>query len=78
VFNDSNLWFIGASVGFRDHLAAVLPRRTVVYKMLAVLFNDEKSAYEGARALTELNKEGSIDVFAAAVLQKVAKGWVDT
>jgi uncharacterized membrane protein len=46
--------------------------------MLAVVFNDEKSAYEGARALTELNKEGSIDVFAAAVLQKDAQGWVDT
>jgi uncharacterized membrane protein len=46
--------------------------------MLAVVFNDEKSAYEGARALTELNKEGSIDVFAAAVLQKDAHGSVAT
>jgi uncharacterized membrane protein len=46
--------------------------------MLAVVFNDEKSAYEGARALTDLNKEGSIDVFAAAVLQKDAHGWVAT
>ena len=49
-----------------------------MYKMLAVVFNDEKSAYEGARALTDLNKEGSIDVFAAAVLQKDAHGWVAT
>ena len=49
-----------------------------MYKMLAVVFNDEKSAYEGARALAELNTQGSIDVFAAAVLQKDAKGWVDT
>jgi len=46
--------------------------------MLAVVFNDERSAYEGARALAELNKEGSIDVFEAAVLAKDAKGWVTT
>ena len=50
----------------------------VVYKMLAVVFNDEKSAYEGTRALADLNKEGSIDVFAAAVLEKDAKGHVAT
>ena len=49
-----------------------------MYKMLAIVFNDEKSAYEGARALAELNTEGSIDVFAAAVLQKDAQGWVVT
>jgi uncharacterized membrane protein len=46
--------------------------------MLAVVFNDEKSVYEGARALSELNSEGSIDVFASAVLQKDAHGWVAT
>src|SRR5262249_59020394 len=46
--------------------------------MLAVVFDDEKSAYEGARALAELKTEGSIDVFAAAVLQKDAQGWVAT
>jgi len=49
-----------------------------VYKFLAVVFNDEKSAYEGARALSELNTEGSIDVFVAAVVQKDAQGWVTT
>src|SRR3974377_1736338 len=46
--------------------------------MLAVVFNDEKSAYEGARALADLSSGGSIDVFAAAVLEKDAKGWVTT
>jgi uncharacterized membrane protein len=46
--------------------------------MLAIVFNDEKSAYEGARALSELNTEGSIDVFVAAVVQKDAQGWVTT
>jgi uncharacterized membrane protein len=49
-----------------------------VYKMLAVVFNDEKSAYEGARALADLKAEGSIDVYAAAVLQKDAHGWAAT
>lgn len=49
-----------------------------MYKMLAIVFNDEKSAYEGARALAELNTEGSIDVYAAAVLEKDARGWVTT
>jgi uncharacterized membrane protein len=49
-----------------------------VYKLLAVVFNDEKSAYAGARALAELNTEGSIDVFAAAVVQKDAQGWAAT
>ena len=49
-----------------------------MYKMLAVVFNDEKSAYEGVRALTDLNTEDSIEVYAAAVLQKDARGWVAT
>ena len=49
-----------------------------MYKMLAIVFNDEKSAYEGARALAELKTEGSIDVYAAAVLEKDAQGWVTT
>jgi uncharacterized membrane protein len=46
--------------------------------MLAIVFNDEKSAYEGVRALRDLNAEGSIDVFATAVLQKDAQGRVAT
>ena len=33
-----------------------------------------KSAYEGVRALADLNAEGSIDVYAAAVVQKDAQG----
>lgn len=49
-----------------------------MYKFLAVVFNDEKSAYEGARALADLNRDGSIDVFASAVVQKDAQGWVAT
>jgi uncharacterized membrane protein len=49
-----------------------------VYKMLAVVFDDEKSAYQGAQALADLNAEGSIDVYAVAVLQKDAHGRVAT
>jgi len=49
-----------------------------MYKMLAVVFNDEKSAYEGVQALTELNTEGSIEVYAVTVLQRDAQGWVAT
>ena len=49
-----------------------------MYKMLAIIFNDEKSAYQGARALAELNTEGSIDLYAAAVLQKDAHGLTAT
>jgi uncharacterized membrane protein len=44
--------------------------------MLAVVFNDEKTAYEGARALRELNDEGSIAVYAAAVVCRNPDGSV--
>jgi uncharacterized membrane protein len=47
-------------------------------KMLAIVFNDEKAAYEGTRALAALNAEGSIEVDAAAVIKKNADGTVST
>jgi uncharacterized membrane protein len=47
-------------------------------KMLAVVFNDEKAAYEGTRALSELNAQGSIEVDALAVIKKNADGTVAT
>jgi len=47
-------------------------------KMLAVVFNDEKTAYEGARALSDLNTEGSITVDAVAVVTKNADGSMST
>jgi hypothetical protein len=31
-------------------------------KMLAVVFDEEKAAYEGARALSDLDSEGSVAV----------------
>jgi len=45
-------------------------------KMLAVVFNDEKSAYEGARALLALEDEGSIELNSRAVIKKNAEGTV--
>ncbi|HVP68024.1 MAG TPA: DUF1269 domain-containing protein [Anaeromyxobacteraceae bacterium] len=43
-------------------------------RMLVVVFDSEKKAYEGERALQQLDKEGSIAVYAAAVLAKGADG----
>ncbi len=45
-------------------------------KMLAVIFGSEKAAYEGVRALSALDSEGSIDVNALAVIKKNADGTV--
>ena len=47
-------------------------------KMLAVVFNDEKGAYEGVRALSDLNMEGSISVNAVGVIKKNADGTTST
>ncbi len=46
----------------------------VMDRMLVVVFGNEKSAYEGSRALQQLDDEGSIAVYAAAVLTKNADG----
>lgn len=43
-------------------------------RMLAVIFDDEKRAYEGSRALSRLDLEGDISVFAEAVISKSADG----
>ena len=45
-------------------------------KMLAIVFGDEKAAYEGVRALSALDREGSIDVNSLAVIKKNADGTV--
>ena len=49
-----------------------------MYKMLTVVFNDERTAYEGARTLRELNDEASIAVYAAAVICHNPDGTVST
>jgi uncharacterized membrane protein len=45
-------------------------------RLLAVVFNDEAKAYEGVRALKQLDDEGSITAYAAQVIQKNADGKV--
>ena len=43
-------------------------------RMLVVVFSDESKAYEGSRALTQLDGEGSISVHAESVIVKNADG----
>src|SRR6516225_5918279 len=43
-------------------------------RMLVVVFPNESKAYEGKRALQQLDSEGSISVYAYAVLTKNADG----
>ena len=43
-------------------------------RMLVVVFNNEANAYEGKKALLQLSREGSIGVYAYAVVAKQADG----
>jgi uncharacterized membrane protein len=43
-------------------------------RMLVVIFENEKTAYEGSRALQQLDDDGSIAVYAGAVVRKNADG----
>jgi uncharacterized membrane protein len=43
-------------------------------KMIVTVFNDERSAYEGVRALRELHEESSLTLYASTVIFKDAKG----
>src|SRR5215471_18875822 len=43
-------------------------------RMLVVVFDNEKTAYDGSRALQQLDDDGSIAVYASAVLAKNADG----
>ena len=45
-------------------------------KMLVVVFDDDKKAYEGSRALKQLDAEGSITIHGESVIQKNADGKV--
>ncbi|HVN30387.1 MAG TPA: DUF1269 domain-containing protein [Thermoanaerobaculaceae bacterium] len=45
-------------------------------KAAVVIFDSERQAYEGSRALRELHREGSITVYADAVITKDASGRV--
>lgn len=43
-------------------------------RMLVVVFDNEKKAYEGKQALMQLDAEGSISVYASAVIAKAPNG----
>jgi uncharacterized membrane protein len=43
-------------------------------RLLAVVFNDEGKAYEGLRAINQLDAEGSITAYAAQVIKKEPDG----
>jgi uncharacterized membrane protein len=46
-------------------------------KMIVAVFDNEKNAYEGAKALKDLHAEGSITLYASAVIAKDAGGKVN-
>ena len=46
-------------------------------KLIVTVFENEKDAYEGTKALQELHDEGSIGLYARAVITKHAAGGVD-
>jgi uncharacterized membrane protein len=45
-------------------------------KMVVLVFNDERKAYEGAQALKGLHAEGSLTLYQSTVISKDAKGAV--
>jgi uncharacterized membrane protein len=45
-------------------------------KVAVIVFSDEKQAYEGSRAIRDLHREGSITLYADAVITKDASGRV--
>ena len=45
-------------------------------KMVVITFDSEDEAYQGAKALQELHKEGSVALYAAAVVAKDSEGKV--
>jgi uncharacterized membrane protein len=45
-------------------------------KMVVVVFDDEKKAYEGVKTLKELHDEASLTLYASAVIARDAKGKV--
>jgi uncharacterized membrane protein/sporulation protein YlmC with PRC-barrel domain len=51
-------------------------RRNMMDKMLVVVFDSELKAYEGSRALQELQYEGSINLYSKAVIARDANGKV--
>jgi uncharacterized membrane protein len=51
-----------------------MPEETIMERMLVVIFKDESKAFEGSRALNQLDEEGSIAIHAESVIAKGADG----
>jgi uncharacterized membrane protein len=51
-------------------------RRNMMDKMIVVVFDSELKAYDGSKALQELQNEGSINLYAKAVIARDASGKV--
>jgi len=49
-------------------------RKVLMDKVVAVVFNEEKQAYEGLRAFRDLHADGSITLYSDAVVAKDANG----
>jgi uncharacterized membrane protein len=73
-------WLVGTTFAFwmatfeddtNQHSAE---RKARMDKVVAVVFNDEKQAYEGLRALRDLHADGSITLYSDAVVAKDAGG----
>jgi uncharacterized membrane protein len=67
---------IGVAHTVRSVSTEMEMRRNTMDKMLVVVFKDESRAYDGSKALRELHAEGSITLYAAAVIAKDAQGKV--
>src|SRR3974390_1949437 len=53
-------------------------RSDLMSKFVAIIFPSENAAYEGTRALKQLHAEGTLTVYAMAVLAKEANGKIVT
>jgi len=66
--------WIGIADSGDSFAGAELETGTDMDKVVAVVFNDEKQAYEGLRAFRDLHKDGSITLYSDAVVTKDESG----
>jgi len=71
----------GATKKYASLNSEIIPKTIIegaeMERMIVVVFDNEVKAYNGSRALNELDAEGSISVHAKAVVEKKAKGKLD-
>jgi uncharacterized membrane protein len=65
---------IGACIALMKLEYEMQRGETIMDRMLVVVFDTETKAYEGKRALQELENDGSIVIYASAVVAKNADG----